>query len=156
MLSMGISPAIRIARDLAAFAAAAFVLTDRNGTIASFYTLANTSILKQEVSRTQQKLYPYRDIAAIILPYMGVDRRFRGQRLGPRTLRLALERCYRLSQESGASLVTLDVETKNERAIKMYREADFRDLGERDSGPYRLLRMILPMKVIAAAVNATA
>ncbi len=50
-------------------------------------------------------------------------------------------------------MVVVDVETKNDIAIRMYHDADFEDLIDIDTGRYHLLRMFIPMKKIAAAVN---
>jgi hypothetical protein len=131
---------------------AAFVLTDEKQQIASFCTLANTSIVKSALSKTKQRDYPYPHIAAVIISYLGVQEQLRGNKLGPKTLQFALMRCFGLTQYSGCMLVVVDVETKNETAKKMYHEADFEEMGVYTTGSgYELLRLMIPMRKIAAA-----
>lgn len=104
-------------------------------------------------SRKVRESFPYPVIAATIISYLGVDQQLRGNRLGPKTLKQALIRCYKLTEQCGTSMVVVDVETKNDIAIRMYHDADFEDLIDIDTGRYHLLRMFIPMKKIAAAVN---
>ncbi len=145
----------KIVRDITNFNAAAFVIRSPENEIVSFYTLSNTSVPIDKFSKTQQKRYDYDNIAAILISYLGVDTRFKRRGFGARTLKLALERCLRVSRESGVSLIVVDVETKNDVGIKLYRDAEFKDLITYDSpgGRFKLLRMYLSMKRFAAAQN---
>lgn len=146
----------RIIRDVTQYQAAAFVLATPEDRIVSFYTLANFSIGREKLSKSQQKRYSYDPIAAIIISYFGVDKPYHRQGYGERTLALALERCYKVSEHSGVTVVVVDVETKNDAATAMYRKANFVELGTRqtDSG-FELRTFYLPMKTIAAAIDPT-
>lgn len=108
------------------------------------------------MSRKKAKEYPYPNIAAIIVGYLGVREELRGRRIAKRMIRLILERCYEIGKSCGVSLIVVDVETKNSTALKLYSDADFEVLTIFKSGPYELTRLYLPMAKVTAALKISA
>jgi GNAT superfamily N-acetyltransferase len=147
-----------IIRDIRKFEAAAFVILDDDGTIISFYTLSNASIHEADFSNTEKKKHSYEFTPATLIGYLGVNKPYKRQGFAKRTVQLALDRCLKLSRESGSAAVIVDVETKNQFALDLYYKSKFRDLKQytTSGGKYELLRLFIPMKVVAGAQEAPA
>ncbi|HUA08555.1 MAG TPA: GNAT family N-acetyltransferase [Candidatus Acidoferrales bacterium] len=121
----------RIVRDVQNYETAAFVfVAPASQTIASYYTLSNTSVKKALFSNKERRSLSYPATPAAIIGYLGVDKNFKGNHLGIFTLKRALQRCLDLSRECGCAVVVLDVETGNKIALAMYEKAGFKEFHE--------------------------
>lgn len=119
--------------------AAPFVLTDADGTIIGFYTLAASSVnLGDLPSDSVRKLPRYPIVPATLLGRLAIDLRYRGMGAGRHLLIDALRRSMRSEIASFAVVV----DAKDEGARDFYRRDGFMAF-ERDP-----MRLFLPMATI--------
>lgn len=94
------------------------VLAD-GATILGFYTLSNTLIDNQD---GQIKGYP-KQIPAVIIGRMGVDKRYQGQGIGKILLSHALAKTAQLAKDTGIAFVIIDA--KNAKLASYYQTFGF-------------------------------
>lgn len=104
---------------------ACFILSEGKA-VKGYYTLSSTTIqrdlLPQEIIK---KLPPsYKDLPAILLGRLAVDRRYHGQGLGELLLIDALKRSYDTSVTSIGSMAII-VDPIDEDAVKFYKKYGF-------------------------------
>jgi GNAT superfamily N-acetyltransferase len=117
-------------------AAAAFVMLDREGVIAGYYTLSASIIQVQEFPEAiARKLPRYPVLPATLLGRLAVSQTHQGKSLGRFLLMDALYRCSRNTSEVGSIAVLVDA--LDEKAREFYLHHNFTQL--RDS-PFRLFR----------------
>ncbi len=99
---------------------AAYVLTDsaQDHRFVGFYTLAQHMIDSQALSAMQLGSLP-RKIPCARLIMLGIDERYRGQQLGARLMRHALQLTKSIAQQIGSYGLYLDAES---RAVAFYQK----------------------------------
>ena len=130
-------------QDLKRKLAAVFVLVSRATPrkVAAYYTLSNREIrLAQIPPEIAKKAGRYDRLPVTLLGRMAVDSRYKGHRIGERTLLDALYRSYTASLQVASFAVFVEAIDKN--AAAFYRKYGFIDLLD------DVLRLFLPMKTI--------
>jgi GNAT superfamily N-acetyltransferase len=108
-------------------AAAPFVMLDKTGSIAGYYTLSAYSIhLSDLPDAVAKKLPRYPRLPATMLGRLAVARSHRGQKLGRFLLIDALQRSWKATAEVGS--VGVVVEAIDEGAMAFYRHHEFQSL----------------------------
>jgi GNAT superfamily N-acetyltransferase len=115
----------------------------RAGRVVGYYSLAASSIRKEDASIRTAKGQPNHPIPVILLARLAIDKMEQHQGLGPALLKDALQRCLRAAKEIGARAVL--VHAIDEKAKGFYRYFGFEDCLVDD------LHLMLLMKDIAAA-----
>lgn len=115
----------------------------RASRVVGYYSLAASSVRREEASQRAAKYQPAHPIPVILLARLAIDKDEQGQGLGPAILKNALKRCLAASQEIGARAVL--VHAIDEEARSFYRHFGFENcaVGE--------LHLMLLMKDIEAA-----
>jgi len=115
----------------------------RAGRVVGYYSLAASSIRKEEASIRAAKGQPNHPIPVILLARLAIDKTEQHHGLGPALLKDALQRCLRAAREIGARAVL--VHAIDEKAKGFYRHFGFEDCTVDD------LHLMLLIKDIAAA-----
>lgn len=113
-----------------------------DGRVVGYYSLAASSIRKEDASIRGAKGQPNHPIPVILLARLAVDKREQHQGIGPALLKDALQRCLRAAKEIGARAVL--VHAIDEKAKGFYRHFGFEDCAVGD------LHLMLLIKDIAA------
>jgi GNAT superfamily N-acetyltransferase len=95
----------------------------RAGRGVGYYSLAASSVRKEDASIRGAKGQPNHPIPAILLARLAVDKTEQQQGLGPALLKDALQRCSRAAKEIGARAVL--VHALDEKAKGFYRHFGF-------------------------------
>src|SRR5260370_11260039 len=120
----------RILRDIRNLETAVFVVVDSDENIVGYYTLSNTSVVKSDLSRKDQKSVSYPEVSATLIGRLAVHRQYQRNAslklggFGRNLLERALQRAARASYESGSALVL--VHTIDDRARSLYSDAGFK------------------------------
>ncbi len=113
--------------------------------ILGYYTLSTASIVPEKAPGKVGKVKRYREIGALLLGRLAIDRREQGKGLGRKLLLHVLIHVARLGKEAGFALILVD--PLNEKAATFYRTFGFAPLpGER--------RMYLMLKDIRTTLKA--
>jgi GNAT superfamily N-acetyltransferase len=112
--------------------------------VVGYYSLAASSVRKEDASIRGAKGQPNHPVPVILLARLAIDKTEQHQGLGPALLKDALQRCLRAAKEIGARAVL--VHAINEKAKGFYRHFGFEDcaVGE--------LHLMLLIKDITAAL----
>jgi GNAT superfamily N-acetyltransferase len=133
---------VQAGQDFRRNVAAPFVLTDANGEIIGFYTLAASSVKLGDLpSESVRNLPRYPVVPATLLGRLAVDLRYRGMGAGRHLLMDALRRSTRSEIASFAVVV----DAKDEAACDFYRRDGFIPF------PSNPRRLFLPMATIRKA-----
>ncbi len=114
----------------------------RSGRVVGYYSLAASSVRKQDASIRGAKGQPNHPVPVILLARLAVDKTEQHQGLGPALLKDALRRCLRAAKEISARAVL--VHAIDEKAKGFYRHFGFEDCVVDD------LHLMLLIKDIAA------
>jgi GNAT superfamily N-acetyltransferase len=114
----------------------------RAGRVIGYYSLAASSVRKEDASIRSAKGQPNHPIPVILLARLAIDKTEQHQGLGPALLKDALQRCLRAAKEIGARAVL--VHAIDEKAKSFYRHFGFEDC------PVGDLHLMLLMKDIVA------
>ena len=109
--------------------------------ISAFYTIAPSSISRQQLPKNKAKKLPAYPIPVFLLAQLAVDKMQQGTGLGKITLVKALEHLYKINDHMRAYAVVVDC--LNKEAEGFYGKFGFEYLCENESGRVRLY---LPMK----------
>ncbi len=109
--------------------------------ISAFYTIAPSSISRQQLPKNQAKKLPSYPIPVFLLAQLAIDEEQQGTGLGKITLVKALEHLYRINVHMRAYAVVVDC--LNKEAEGFYGKFGFEYLCENGNGRVRLY---LPMK----------
>ena len=111
------------------------IVVDGKLKVASYYTLAHTTISKHAlVSSTGLPNYP---VPVILLARLAVDKEFQGMAIGSKSLVYSLRHAYRVSnQEKGIPSFGLVLDVLNKKAMNIYQQFDFFEPMSKD--PLRL------------------
>jgi GNAT superfamily N-acetyltransferase len=109
--------------------------------ISAFYTIAPSSISRQQLPKNKAKKLPAYPVPVFLLAQLAVDKKQQGTGLGKITLVKALEHLYRINAHMRAYAVVVDC--LNKEAEGFYSKFGFEYLCENASGRVRLY---LPMK----------
>jgi len=112
----------------------------RAARVVGYYSLAASSIRKEQASARAAKGQPNHPVPVILLARLAVDKTEQGQGLGPALLKDALLRCQRAANEIAARAVL--VHAIDEKAKGFYRHFGFEDCAVDD------LHLMLLMKDI--------
>jgi GNAT superfamily N-acetyltransferase len=115
----------------------------RSGRVIGYYSLAASSIRKEEASTRSAKGQPNHPVPVILLARLAIDKTEQRQGLGPALLKDALQRCRRAAKEIGARAIL--VHAIDEKAKGFYRHFGFEDCAVDD------LHLMLLMKDIPPA-----
>jgi GNAT superfamily N-acetyltransferase len=110
--------------------------------VIGYYSLAASSVRKEEASVRSAKGQPNHPIPVILLARLAIDNTEQHQGLGPALLKDSLQRCLRAAKEIGARAVL--VHAIDEKAKGFYRHFGFEDCAVDD------LHLMLLIKDIAA------
>lgn len=97
----------------------------RANRVVGYYSLAASSVRREDASPRAAKYQPAYPIPVILLARLAVDRREQKRGIGPALLKDALQRCLRASKEIGARAVL--VHAIDEEAKSFYRHFGFED-----------------------------
>jgi GNAT superfamily N-acetyltransferase len=111
--------------------------------VVGYYSLAASSIRKEDASSRGAKGQPNHPIPVILLARLAIDKTEQHQGLGPALLKDALQRCLRAAKEIGARAVL--VHAIDEKAKGFYRHFGFEDCAVDD------LHLMLLIKDIAVS-----
>jgi GNAT superfamily N-acetyltransferase len=114
----------------------------RAGRVIGYYSLAASSVRKEDASIRAAKGQPRHPIPVILLARLAVDKTEQRQGLGPALLKDALQRCLRAAKEIGARAIL--VHAIDEKAKGFYRHFGFEDCAVND------LHLMLLIKDITA------
>ena len=109
--------------------------------ISAFYTIAPSSISRQQLPTNKAKKLPAYPIPVFLIVQLAVDKKQQGTGLGKITLVKALEHLYKINAHMRAYAVVVDC--LNKKAEGFYSKFGFEYLCENESGRVRLY---LPMK----------
>jgi GNAT superfamily N-acetyltransferase len=112
--------------------------------VAGYYSLAASSVRKEEASIRGAKGQPNHPIPVILLARLAVDKTEQHLGLGPALLKDALQGCLRAAKEIGARAIL--VHAIDEKAKGFYRHFGFEDCAVDD------LHLMLLIKDIAAVL----
>jgi GNAT superfamily N-acetyltransferase len=115
----------------------------RAGRVVGYYSLAASSVRKDDASVRSAKGQPKHPIPVILLVRLAVDKSEQHRGLGPALLKDALQRCRHAAKEIGARAVL--VHAIDEKAKGFYRHFGFEDCTVDD------LHLMLLIKDIPAA-----
>jgi ribosomal protein S18 acetylase RimI-like enzyme len=142
----------RVSQDLKRRAAVAYVMTEspEGSTILGYYTLSTAGVLLSGLPQEMaKKLSRYPHVGTILLGRLAVDNRYKGQKLGARLLRHALQQSLGISERVAAALVIVDA--LNESARRFYEKYGFVLLpGQPEEYP---MRLCIPMRTIEQAMR---
>lgn len=125
-----------------------FVLVDRTGAVAGYYTLSAYGIRLTELPEVLAKKLPrYPLLPATLLGRLAISLEYRGRRLGRFLLMDALHRSWKATGEVAS--VGVVVEALNDGARAFYRHHEFVSLRDHPD------RLFLPMATIEKAFLAT-
>ena len=108
--------------------------------ISAFYTIAPSSISRQQLPKNKAKKLPAYPIPVFLIAQLAVDKKQQGTGLGKITLVKALEHLYKINDHMRAYAVVVDC--LNKEAEGFYSKFGFEYLCENESGRVRLY---LPM-----------
>lgn len=134
---------IKLARINQAGNSSRTYVVHRAGRVVGYYSLAASSVRKEDASSRSAKGQPNQPIPVILLARLAVDKTEQHQGIGPALLKDALTRCRRAAREIGARAVL--VHAIDEKAKGFYRHFGFEDCAVND------LHLMLLIKDIAAA-----
>jgi GNAT superfamily N-acetyltransferase len=97
----------------------------RAGNVVGYYSLAASSVRKEDASIRAAKGQPSHPVPVILLARLALDQTEEGHGLGPALLKDALQRCSRAAKEFGARAVL--VHAVDEKAKGFYRHFGFED-----------------------------
>jgi len=130
-----------VSQDMKRKAAAAFVLANSDDSIRGYYTLASSTILKDDLPENlRKKLGPYPQLPAILLGRLAVDKGEQGKGIGQLLLLDALYRSYSLTSQIGSVAVVVDA--LNDSASAFYQHYGFIPFTDTN-------RLFIPMKTIS-------
>jgi GNAT superfamily N-acetyltransferase len=112
------------------------------GRVLGYYSLAASSIRKEDASIRGAKGQPNHPIPVILLARLAVDKAEHHRGLGPALLKDALQRCLRAAKEIGARAVL--VHAIDENAKGFYRHFGFEDCAVDDLYLMLLIKDITP------------
>lgn len=122
-----------------------YVLVDgATGDVVGYFALA-PHLVEREVTPVRVGRGAPRQIHAILLAKLALDRRVRGKGLGAEQLVRALERIVEVAKQAGGKLVVVDA--VDDRAAAFYEHHDFERL---DGDP---LRLVLKISSVAKALG---
>ena len=134
----------QVGQDTRRRVASCFVLLDRAGLVAGYYTLAATSVVPADLpDEIVRRLPRYPSLPAYRIGRLAVDQGARGQKLGAALLSDALRRALRAE----AAAVAMLVDAKDDRASSFYRHHGFLGLSSRP------LTLFLPLATAAKLVG---
>ncbi len=110
--------------------------------ICAFYTIAPSSISRQDLPVNLAKKLPHYPVPVFLLAQMAVHREHKGQGLGKTTLIKALKYFHEINKYMPAYAVIVDC--LNGEAESFYLQYDFKKLDTQNGKT----RMFLPMKII--------
>jgi len=134
-------------QDIKRRAAVAYVMArpEEPSRILGYYTLAATSVRLDGIpEKNQKKLATYPDVAASLIGRLAVATDLKGQKLGGRLLRDALQRILAQSRDMGIAVILVDALNDNARAF--YERYGFMALD--DAGQ----RLFLPVATVEQAL----
>lgn len=132
-------------RNQQAGAARTFVVTNDEGTVAGYYSLAAGSVDHITATSRAKKGLAGHAIPVMVLARLAVDRRHQGQGIGRGLLRDAILRTLGVSEHAG--IRALLVHAKNESARRFYAQHGF------ESSPIDPLVMMLLLKDAQKAIE---
>lgn len=132
-------------RNQQAGAARTFVVTNDEGTVAGYYSLAAGSVDHITATSRAKKGLARHAIPVMVLARLAVDRRHQGQGIGRGLLRDAILRTLGVSEHAG--IRALLVHAKNESARRFYAQHGF------ESSPIDPLVMMLLLKDAQKAIE---
>lgn len=95
----------------------------KKGRIAAFYTLANSTIARDELPEAKLPRYP---VPIILLAQLGVHNAFQGQRLGEKTLIYALRHAFSvITNDDGIPSYGVVLDVLDEDAKKFYQRFEY-------------------------------
>lgn len=100
-----------------------FVVTTPDREVMGYYALAAGAVAHQDATRSIRQNMP-NPIPVMVLARLAVDARAQGTKLGAALLKDALERCLRVSQNTGVRAIL--VHALNDRARQFYEHFGFR------------------------------
>lgn len=118
------------------------VLLAPDSSIAGFYSLAMGQIDFGQLPNELTKTLPKRAVPVAVLAWLGVDKKFRGQRLGQHLLAQALTECHQAGR--AFPFVALILDCIYEDAKRFYRRWDFREM------PGRPMKLYLSAQTLDA------
>jgi GNAT superfamily N-acetyltransferase len=118
-------------------------IVHRTRRVVGYYSLAASSVRKEDASIRGAKGQPNHPIPVILLARLAIDKTEQHQGLGPALLKDALQRCRRAAEEIGARAVL--VHAIDEKAMGFYRHFGFEDCAIDN------LHLMLLIKDIAAS-----
>ena len=121
------------------------VLLNSQKDIVGYYTLAMGQVNFDELPSHIIRKLPATMLPILTLAWLGVDKRFQGQRLGERLLAQALRDCHTTGQLMPFIAVLLDCATAD--AKRFYQRYDFKEL------PGHPMTLMLPWKLLDAMIN---
>ncbi len=126
--------------------ASTFVMADKEGTIAGYYTLSATGINAEDLPEEIVKKLPrYPLLPAALLGRLAVDNNYQGKGIGKILLMDGLRRSFEIKTEMASMAVIVDA--KDDSAKKFYEKYGFMSFPKQ---PYKLL---LPMSSISVLLK---
>jgi GNAT superfamily N-acetyltransferase len=116
-------------------------LIGKKTTIASYYTLASSTVTREQIPTTER--LPGYPVPIVLLARLAVDHRYQGQRIGEKTLVAALRASVRLTQH-GLPAIGLILDVLDEDALMFYQKFDLFQPFTDDP-----MRLFVPMRVVA-------
>lgn len=123
------------------------VLLAPGGRIAGFYSLAMGQLDLGQLPTDLTKKLPKRAVPVAVLAWLGVDKKFKGQRLGERLLAQALAECHQAGRTF--PFVALILDCIDEDAKRFYQRWDFREV------PGRPMKLYLAAQALDAIMAPT-
>jgi hypothetical protein len=97
-------------QDIQRHLAVCFVIADTNKVVRGYYTLSNSSIIRENIPETLKNKFPkvYINLPVTLLGRLARDKNSEGERLGETLLLDALKRCFDTSATIGSIAVVVD------------------------------------------------
>ena len=121
-----------------------YVIVDDDGAVVGYFAVAPHTVDREQLSRSQGRGAP-RQIPAVLLAKLALDRRLHGQRLGSELLVVALRTIVEAARRVGGRFVVVD--DIDEAAVRFYEHHEFVGIPDNPS------RLVRKLSTIARALD---
>lgn len=116
------------------------VLVDKSIKLIGYYSLATSQVDFSDLPADAAKSLPRRQLPAVTLAWLAIDRKHQGAGIGQRLFAAALHDCYQASETFAFVAILLDC--IDEPAKRFYKQFDFEEL------PGHPMRLFLSYKML--------